>query len=97
MLPTSPIKTFAGLQFQIKKASREPLKAQKGGDKSRIYIEEVITTDIQPATRPSRPSKKFTKFTTATKRTRAKQKRRTENGEKIRSGLVKTTTREVKL
>ena len=61
VLPISPIKTFAGLQLNIKKAEREPTITPLlpsifiNGSKRKI-------DNIEPATIPSKPSIKFMKF-----------------------------------
>ena len=63
VLPMSPIKTFAGLQLNIKKAEREPTITPLlpsifiNGSKRKI-------DNIEPATIPSKPSIKFVKFIT---------------------------------
>jgi hypothetical protein len=54
VLPTSPIKTFAGAQFQIKNPKIAPEMAQDDVD--------AIRRTPHPATSPSRPSIKFVKF-----------------------------------
>ena len=54
VLPTSPIKTFAGDQFQMRKPKIAPDIAQEETD--------AIMRTAQPATSPSRPSIKFVKL-----------------------------------
>jgi hypothetical protein len=54
VLPISPINTFAGAQFQIKKPKIAPEIAQEDVD--------AINSTPHPATSPSRPSMKFVKF-----------------------------------
>ena len=61
------MKTLAGLQLQNRKASKDPIKTQRDNDVSKAKENAVMTTNMQPATKPSRPSIKFVKFMTAVK------------------------------
>ena len=83
VLPTSPMKTFAGHQFQKRKPIKEPTRAQSDQGASRAADSAAIVTAMQPATRPSRPSIKLTKLITAvTARTRrANTKRKSKLAE----------------
>ena len=62
LLPTSPIKTFAGGKFQNKKVDREPKRMLREFAEFNLKFMLKKITNIHPATNPSDPSIKWVKF-----------------------------------
>ena len=62
VLPTSPIKTFAGDQLKARKASSEPERETRGKGLSSKKDKEKKLTKKQDPTKPSKPSMKLTRL-----------------------------------
>ena len=75
MLPTSPIKTRAGGQFQNKKAISEPIKGKVGVKRLRDKEAVRIMTNIQEPSKPSSPSIKLVKLMIEVAKTEASRKK----------------------
>ena len=62
VLPTSPIKTLAGLQFHKRKPNRDPQSVHMDQGKCKMNDRTAMATSMQPARRPSSPSMKLIKL-----------------------------------
>ena len=94
VLPTSPMKTLAGLQFQTRKPRSEPISTQIVRGAPSLNAAALIEKVIQPATRPSIPSVKLVKLIKAVTAIKQKKDKRGVLLEP-RRGLTKSNRRAV--